>query len=164
MSHDELNAIFNQDINGVVGGGGSTNDTYRYATINGVRLALPTVNGTASLPNAINAEQPGTAYKDEGARTNGTSSSTYDELFAVWDAHNDKLYGRSGYNHTGVNVWNRNGVPAGWPAYDSYWSASRDAAAPDTHDYVSLSAGIRGNINAPEWAYKYVALQVLPPQ
>jgi transcriptional antiterminator Rof (Rho-off) len=53
-SHDVLDNLFNQDINGVVNttvanadGLFGTTDTYRYATLNGVHLALPTMNGNA---------------------------------------------------------------------------------------------------------------------
>jgi len=50
-THNVLDAIFNQDINGNVNpvrnvdNSFESTDTYRYATINGVSLALPTVGG-----------------------------------------------------------------------------------------------------------------------
>ncbi|MEI6029310.1 MAG: Ig-like domain-containing protein, partial [Betaproteobacteria bacterium] len=91
-THDVLDGIFNQDINGVVGGGGDTTDTYRYATINGVHLALPTAGGVTSPPYGaagINAYQPGTAVGSATA-SNGSNAenATYNDLLAVWDAYN----------------------------------------------------------------------------
>jgi hypothetical protein len=75
-THDVLDGIFNQDINGVVGGGGNTSDTYRYATINGVKLALPTAGGVTSSPygsGGIDSYQPGTAVGSATA-ANGSNA------------------------------------------------------------------------------------------
>jgi hypothetical protein len=101
VTHDVLDGIFNHDINGTVnttvanynGLFGTTND-YRYATINGVNLALPT-SGTG-LANETNWYY----LNDNG---------TYTDLAAVWDAHN------TGYKTSGT--------PTGWQAY-YYWSAT----------------------------------------
>ncbi|MDD2829061.1 MAG: hypothetical protein PHW18_05750 [Sulfuricurvum sp.] len=100
-NHDVLDALFNHDINGTVnttvanydGAYGTTND-YRYATINGVQVALPTT-GTG-LAN----ETSGYSLSDNGA---------YTDLTAIWDAFN------GGYIASGT--------PTGWPG-SNYWSAT----------------------------------------
>ena len=55
-THNVLDGLFNHDINGVTNtteanadGQYGTTDTYRYATINGVRLALPTSSNLVSI-------------------------------------------------------------------------------------------------------------------
>jgi hypothetical protein len=117
LTHDDLDGIFTYDINGVQGGDANTTDAYRYATINGVHLALPTANGGLALPRPLNEFgqtewQPNTNYTDydpEGSTwdrgfyypgpSNNTTSS-YNEFLAIWDAHNGE-----------AGNW---GVPNGW--------------------------------------------------
>ena len=148
-THDVLDGIFNQDINGVTGGGGNTTDTYRYATINGIKLALPTVGGVTSPPygsGGIDNYQPGTAVGSATA-ANGSNAvnATYDDLLAVWDA----------YNGTGTGVSYANGTPSGWQT-SYYWSATSSASG---HAYVHLFDGyVYGNSDGD---YYCVALQVL---
>jgi hypothetical protein len=147
-THDVLDGIFNQDINGVVGGGGNTSDTYRYATINGVHLALPTVGGVTSPPygsGGIDNYQPGTAVGSASA-ANGSNAvnATYDDLLAVWDA----------YNGTGTGT-GATGTPSGWQA-SSYWSATSSASG---HAGVYLDFG--GVLDYYDSLTSYVALQVL---
>ena len=134
-THDVLDGIFNQDITGATGGGGNTTDTYRYATINGVQLALPT-HGEASVTTGY---RPGTAVAD-GA----TSNATYNELLAIWDAYNGTSTG------TGSN-----GTPSGWQA-NYYWSATPSSYG---HAYAGLGNGYVGDSN--DTVSGYVALQVL---
>jgi hypothetical protein len=149
-THDVLDGIFNQDINGVVGGGGNTSDTYRYTTFNGLLLALPTVGGVISSPygsGGINAFQPGTAV---GSTTTANGSdavnATYNDLLAVWDA----------YNGTGTGTGlSSNLLPLGWRE-DNYWSATASDAG---HAFVNLRFGYVLNIN--DSSVTYVALQVL---
>ncbi len=148
ITHDVLDGIFNQDINGVVGGGGNTSDTYRYATINGVHLALPTAGGVTSPPygaGGLGSFQPGTAVGSATA-ANGSNAvnATYDDLLAVWDA----------YNGTGAGVSFADGTPSGWLA-NHYWSATPSASG---HAYVALTFGGVFDVNA---YVNYVALQVL---
>ena len=140
-THDVLDAIFNQDINGVIGGGGNTTDTYRYATINGVHLALPKFGSQAVLPTTQNyISSQGTSI---GAGSNATNN-TYDDLLAVWDA----------YNGTGTQT-NISGTPTGWQsAY--YWSSTTSNLG---HALVGLSTGYVWNY--PDTNNYYVALQVL---
>ena len=143
-----LDAIFNQDVNGLMGGGSHTNDTYRYATLNGVHVALPTVGGVTSPPYGalgINSYQPGSAV-GSATPANGSNAlnSTYDDLLAIWDAYNGA--------GTGVSI---DGTPPGWQPY-AYWSAT---SSTEGHPYVDMSGFVRdypiGNATA------YVALQVL---
>ena len=120
-----------------------TTDTYRFATINGVNLALPTANGGVAYPQGINAYQNGTSYTDAGLTTNGTTSS-FNDLLAVWDAYNGSGTG------TGIN-----GTPAGWQA-SLYWSATPSASG---HAVVGLSNG--SVYDGIDYNTVYVALQVL---
>ena len=82
-SHEVLDSMFTEDVNGVVGGGGNTSDTFRYATIGGVRLALPTADSgpwTFSLTQGkfvdwnANAWEQGLTHGGQ----NGTWTSTTD--------------------------------------------------------------------------------------
>jgi len=120
----------------VVGGDGNTTDTYRYATLNGVRLALPTAGG---------------AVTDSPYFANATSvvaaavNFSYDDLLAVWDAYN-------GFS-TSTFV---NGAPPGWQA-SNYWSATPSAAG---HAFVYMDLGAVSGI-FPDASTGYVALQVL---
>ena len=145
-THDLLDAIFNQDINGLIGGGGNTTDTYRYATINGVHLALPTYGaaisggGLAVPPQGIGQYQNGTAVGSVLSANN----STYNDFLAVWDAYNG--------TGTGLNI---SGVPTGW-ASSSFWSATPTSSG---HATVEMSTG--AVFNNPDSQIWYVAVQVL---
>jgi hypothetical protein len=141
VTHNDLDGIFIYDINGVLGGNGNTNDTYRYATINGTQLALPTYGSSASLPSTYSSiASPGT--------TNGSSSNsdntTYNDLLAIWDA----------YNQTGTSTFIP-GVPSGW-ATGYYWASS-----PSTLGHANVGMGYGTVWNSPDSEYNYVAVQVL---
>jgi hypothetical protein len=141
VTHNDLDGIFIYDINGVLGGNGNTNDTYRYATINGTQLALPTYGSSASLPSTYSfIASPGT--------TNGSSSNsdntTYNDLLAIWDA----------YNQTGTSTFIP-GVPSGW-ATGYYWASS-----PSTLGHANVNMGSGAVWNSPDSQYNYVAVQVL---
>ena len=99
-THDVLDAIFNTDIFGNLGSGNTT-DTYRYANLNGVQVALV----TSGVP-------AGTAQGFMLASTSisgATVNPTYDGLAAIWDGY---------------------GTPPGWALGTQnndgahYWSAS----------------------------------------
>jgi hypothetical protein len=154
-THDVLDSVFNRDSNGVVGGLNTT-DTYRYATINDVRLALPKQGGFASLPGLGGNENypPGTAVGSATA-ANGSNAenSLYDDLLAIWDA----------YNGTGTDT-NIKGTPSGWQA-SYYWSATSEGfngplnSGSPVHAYISLvNGGVGVNV---DHVTSYVALQVL---
>jgi hypothetical protein len=145
-THNVLDGIFTSTLSevnaGTTGTGADTTDLIRYATLNGVKVALPTANGGEAYPQGINAFQSGTSYSDAGASTNGTTG-TFNELLAIWDAYN------------GTGTWlNDDGTPSGWQA-DDYWSATPSASG---HAYVTLFGGAVGDSGA---GYGYVALQVL---
>ena len=151
VTHNTLDSLFNKDINGtsnstVANADGlfGTTETYRYATLNGVKVALPTANGGLAYPQGIGNFQNGTSYTDAGPSTNGTSSS-FDELLAIWDA----------YNGTGSAVGS-SGNPTGWWA-NNYWSATSSASG---HVFVNFGSGGVGDVS--DNFNTYVALQVLP--
>jgi hypothetical protein len=143
-THDVLDAIFNHDINGVTNttvpnadGLFGTTDTYRYATINGVQLALPTLGVTFTSTGFL----PGTSASGTGTVDN----PTYNDMLAIWDALNGTA--------TGTNIA---GLPPGWVS-SNYSSAT---TTPSGHAYFALANGnvstiIDSSSNA------YVALQVL---
>lgn len=150
-THNVLDGIFANDISGVANtsvtnydGNYGTTDTYRYATLNGVRVALPTANGGVAYPQGIDQYQNGTTYTDAGGTSNGTTSS-FNELLAIWDAYNGAETGPRG-----------NGTPSGWQ------SAYYGSATPSTYGHadVSLNFGyVYDNYN--DYDDHYVALQVL---
>ena len=145
-THDVLDGIFNKDINGVTNttvanadGNFGTTDIYRYATINGVKLALPTANGGMAFPQGIGAYQNGTVATGTGTANN----SSFDELLAIWDTHNGTGTG------TGMD-----GTPSAWQA-STYWSATPSASG---HASVFLEGYVN---NDRDDGLIYVALQVL---
>jgi flagellin len=139
----QLFEVFKEDVNGVVGA--STNNTYRYATLNGVRLALPTIGGSDSLPygpNGIGFLQPNTSV------VLNEVNNAYNDLLAIWDAY-------AAFNNaysSGYYGWN--GAPSGWHG-DSYISATPGNYMSAVRVYDGLS--FQGN-----WAAA-AALQVLNP-
>jgi hypothetical protein len=147
-SHNVLDGIFTSTLSevnaGTVGTGTDTTDSIRYATLNGVKVALPTANGGLDLN--FNQDQNGTSYTDAGAITNQTTSS-FNDLLAIWDA----------YNGTGT-MQISNGTPSGWnSAASPYWTATRSWG--EGHANVYLTSGYvlsDGDVNT-----GYVALQVL---
>jgi hypothetical protein len=145
-----LDDIFNKDINGnatntVTNADGliGTNETYRYATLNGVQVALPTYGGPV---NGSGNALPTGVYKNGTSASNNTTTDnpTYNDLLAIWDSQNGA--------GTSSNV---SGVPAGWQA-TGYWSATPSASG---HANVNLN---NGNVNDNnDNNNNYVALQVL---
>lgn len=139
----QLFAVFKEDVNGVVGA--STNNTYRYATLNGVRLALPTIGGSDSLPygpNGIGSLQPNTSV------VLNEVNNAYDDLLAIWDAYaTDSFVPERNYSAY-------NGKPPGWH-FDSYISATPGNYMSAVRIYDGLT--FQGN-----WAAT-AAIQVLNP-
>ncbi|MDP3252686.1 MAG: hypothetical protein Q8M77_12350 [Hydrogenophaga sp.] len=149
-THNFLDAIFQYDINGVletagnaVGAVGETDNTYRYANLNGVQVALPTYGSTLSGINADNLGYlNGTAIDNSPV---GEVNPTYDDLLAIWDAHNGAGTG------TGSS-----GIPAGWADY-YYLSAT-----PTAGGHAGLYPGNNSYVfDADENFNSYMALQVL---
>jgi hypothetical protein len=156
-THDVLDGIFKYDSTGGLnpGAGTNTTDTYRYATINGVHLALPTMNGGSAIPQGIGNPQNGTAYSFAGAANDpaANSNTTYDDLLAVWDAKN----GVGLLPSDEVAATYVDGTPSGWQP-GGYWSAT-PALDASSHAYIFLDSGkvwefVDGNGG-------YVAVQVL---
>jgi hypothetical protein len=155
FDHNTLDTLFNKDINGITNttvqnadGNFGTTDTYRYATINGVKVALPTMNGGLTYPQGIGNYQNGTSYTDDGPSSNGTSSS-FNELLAIWDAYNGM--GTNGTVPGSVVT----GTPPGW-ADSGYLSATPSASG---HAAISLYTGSVADITDDN--PRLVALQVL---
>ena len=134
---------------------GST-DTYRFGTINGVNLALPTIGGAiTSSPfgaNGVGFYQSGTAIGSATA-SNGSNviNSTYNDLLAVWDAYNG-----TSTNTPTSSSW-INGTPSNWKAEGYYyWSATPTTAG---HAGFNTSSGFVQTLA--DTTSSYVALQVL---
>jgi hypothetical protein len=149
VTHNVLDSLFQKDEAGnieasynAVGTVGRTDNTYRYATLNGVKVALPTYGSTLS---GINASPPNGFKNGTASSLNTTANNpTYDDLLAIWDS----------YNGTGLTS-GTSGLPAGWVA-DGYWSATPTASG---HAGVNLTAGYV--VDDSDTNFHYVALQVL---
>lgn len=118
MAMTDLLTIFNKNSS-YNSTGGSVNSTYRYGTLGGVRLAIPT------------------AWTDFGYRT-GTATSgsatntTFDGLPAIWDA----------FNGAGTDV-KVAGVPVNWASSGYYWAAEQSING--AHFQFGLFNGYRGS-------------------
>ena len=155
VNHDALDLIFTQDINGVTGGGGNTTEVYRYATLNGVKVALPTANGGVTPPGGINANNNGTAYEDttDGGASDANTSS-YNELLAIWDAFN----GTGTTSDPAINAWSNTTAPNAYSNASVLWSATPTSSG---HASVWFSSG--SVFDEVDNADGYnVVLQVLP--
>jgi hypothetical protein len=141
--HNTLDGIFKYDINGTLNpnAGTDTTETFRYATLNGVQVALPTygagVDGSGKATST--GDKAGTAVSDTT-----TDNPTYNDLLAIWDAHN----GAS--TSTGDS-----GVPAGWPA-GGYWSAT-----PSASGHAAVNLYLASVYDVTDDRNLHVALQVL---
>ena len=138
-THDVLDGIFKYDINGNLDTDSNTDNTYRYATLNGVKVALPTYGGA-------NATATDTGFKAGTAVSNNTTTDnpTYNDLLAIWDSYNGAT--------TETNIA---GVPSGWIAH-GYWSATTSTSG---HAGVGLYGGYVYDYY--DTIGNYVALQVL---
>jgi hypothetical protein len=152
--HNTLDAIFRYNVNGVletagnaVGAVGSTDNTYRYASINGVHVALPTYGGPMSgIYASPMGPSPGVPVYKNGTAVNGgaVNNATYDDLLAIWDAHNGSGTGTGGA-----------GTPAGW-SNGFLWSATPTASG---HAFVTNTGGAHDDPGHSSGGY--VALEVL---
>jgi hypothetical protein len=139
-SHNILDAIFKEDLAGVMNpvANTDTTDTYRYATINGIRLALPTVGGV--LPYR------GTSINSFGINV------VYDDLLAIWDSKN------------GIDSSEKKaGESVGWGEDDyKFWSSTLTST--NMHSDFTFYTLENNNIrttNTSDDASRYVVLQVL---
>nr|MCE2679896.1 cadherin repeat domain-containing protein [Burkholderiales bacterium] len=104
----------------------STNHTYRYAILNGVKLALPTYGG----PVDANDRLTSAGHLVPTAVSSGTvNNSTYNDLAAIWDAFN----GSSTTDNT-------DGLPTGW-ADNAYYLSATELNGRGTHAAVGLGTG-----------------------
>jgi VCBS repeat-containing protein len=159
VTHDVLDTIFKYDLNGAERPVGvtDTNDVYRYATINGVQVSLPTLNGNMSYPlTGVN-----TAAVGGGA----TNSSTYDELSAVWDNfpysptwYTDGVYWSAtkapGQYHDAISMADGSnyGTATGTADTNAWWVALQVVAAnaaPVLADTVLTLTGVSAGAAAP---------------
>jgi methionine-rich copper-binding protein CopC len=143
-----LSVFFNRDINGVLSPDGLASEVYRYSTVNGVKLALPTLGVATATPlTTTNVFFNGTSVGASPSATGtNAANTTYDGLLSVWDAYNG--------TGTGQNIY---GTPASWvtPTHNDFLTATRTESG---YAIFGLSSG-----NASQFAYSssYVALEVL---
>ena len=156
LSHTTLNTYFNQtleQLGSVSTTPGGTTDLVRYATINNVKLALPTYGGPldgtgkAAPLQGFNTSQNDTNYLVGSTTTSArdataNSNPTYNDMLAIWDG-----------NGTG-NV--HAGAPLNWNAYH-YWTATPTGS---TYVYIGMDSGYVVN-NEVVGGLKNIALQVL---
>lgn len=148
-SHDVLDTVFRYDSTLTAQNTGSdTTDTFRFASLNGVTVGLPTTGTSASNPydNSGTDFQNGTAIDNNPA---GEINPTYNDLLAIWDAHNG----------TGTAT-NSNGVPSLWLNTYAYASAS-PVITSYAHAYVSLYQGTVNYVVDTTARDLFVAVQVL---
>jgi hypothetical protein len=168
MSRFEINQIFNEDSNGEQGTG--TTDTVRFATLNGMHLALPTLGLSNPNTDLLALTQAGTAV---GSATKGVGDNTvntaYDDLLAIWDAYNGDQVSLQG-----VEYWQDpiGGLPLNWLDYGTgvYASATPSFVwGPDDltrHYTFMLGAGAPSEMydgTASEPNIAPVALQAFEP-
>ncbi len=111
---------------------------HRFAQINGVKLALPTIGDGSSFISSSGFRN-GTAVDNIPA---GENNPTYDDLLAIWDAHNGGGTSQGG-----------NGTPAGWQVV-GFWSAT---PATNGHARLYTGDGFIDDLNIQH----YAVLQVL---
>ncbi len=139
-NHDVLDTIFRYASDyTTLDSDSNTDDSYRYATLNGVKVALPVLGG--ALPSS------GSHYFSNGTAINSSSefNSSYDGFLAIWDA----------FNGSGLGT-NSNGTPSGWKV-DGYLSASLSSSG---HAIIGLDNGGVHDLSDSSHS-DYVALQVL---
>ena len=123
LNHDALDAIFRYDIRGNLDSDSNADNLFRYTTINGLMLALPSYGGPTAGNNA-------TLF---GAQADGGS---YEDLLAIWD---------------GLNNGGGNAVPRDWPTDSTYrWSATPTDLG---HAVVNLASGNVENRGDLDMAY-----------
>jgi hypothetical protein len=147
-----INAIFNQDVQGVANPNGldaKITEVYRYGTLYtdagaSLKVALPTIGGTV-----LGFTQATTIGNASSSLGSNESNSAYNDYSAIWDAYNGKST-----NQTLVS-----GVPPSWMS-GYYWSATPEGTKETSNQYLySLRNG--GSVLAPVSDQYYLALQVV---
>lgn len=144
FTHDELDAIFKYDENGNPRPDNlyDTNDTYRYAELEGYQVALPTY-GAASY-----GVQAGTVIDNDPA---GEDNPYYNDLVAIWDAFESKPDLANART-------DENGTPYGW-ATGEYWSSTPYTTDSSMHYSMDMTNGLGGTNG--DHDTNYVAVQVI---
>jgi len=116
-TNNVLDEIFKLNSSGQINPipGTGTTDTYRFANLNGVPLALPTSGGPMAatgfpVQGLFSGTTIGSAFAGTGSNAINIS---YTDLMAVWDAYNGTGTGQSTI-----------GTPSGWVSAP-YWSSTR---------------------------------------
>jgi hypothetical protein len=129
----------------------ATSDVYRYALMNGVKVALP----TSGVPSSVNPASDPTYYQPMGTIIgsdpnvgSNAINATYNDLLAIWDA----------YNGTSTSMRGA-ALPSSWQVAD-YFSSTPFPGGADYWD-VWMWDGGTGNHAGSGGAATYVALQVL---
>ncbi|NDD12343.1 MAG: hypothetical protein EB072_06790, partial [Betaproteobacteria bacterium] len=159
-----LGYIFNKDVNLFANPFGlNVDSTYRFALLNGVKVAIPTFGDSTLVEKpgttgnyvdweSVSAKQTTAVGSTVAASGSNAVNPAYDDLLAIWDAYNGTAIG------PGAGVA---GTPPGWRA-GLYISASR---IPDGHIALPLATGggvLAGSPWAQFWTgYSSVALEVL---
>lgn len=140
----EVYGLFKQNASGSVGS--ATDESNRFAVINGVKLALPRLGVGVSPSQGLLL---GTSVSDPQ-----TVNAAYDDLAAIWDAYNGSRAGTyPGMTGASTNA-DGSGVPPAWDN-GSYVSATPFSGS---YAYIRIYDGlIEPHAN---WAMN-VALQVL---
>ena len=161
-THDQLDLIFNEDINGGLNPAQDTTDTFRYATLNGIRVALPTYGGGLDGNGNVYVPTNGDSYGQAGTSIGSTRglfsyqvtdqiNLLYDDLWAISDAFN------------GTSVGNQapfpQDVPLDWKGPVSYWSST--PISQGMHIMVTLGHGV--SVAKEDFYNSNVALQVFSP-
>jgi ribonuclease PH len=141
--HSDVDPIFNKDINGNVHTG-ATNDTYRYATLNGVKVALPRFGATYTGDLPLN---PQYEQFNGTAATIGGTSIPYDDMMAIWDINN----GTSTAKY-------QTGLPSGWSGASWWMTASMSSFG---GNYV-VTSNMESAAPTGDYQISAIALQVLP--
>jgi hypothetical protein len=143
--HDVLDNlfVFQNDLATAKSVADTTND-HRFATLNGVKLALPTLGHAGETFSSNNNFFAGTEIDNSPP---GENNITYNDLLAVWDGHN-------GIQTTTQSI----GLPQGWQ------SASYATATPSSngHALFSFQSGFAND--ATDFNLHFMALQVLSLQ
>ncbi|MBF0255915.1 MAG: hypothetical protein HQL47_05515, partial [Gammaproteobacteria bacterium] len=126
---------------GNVNPGTNTTEIFRFATLNDIRLALPTL-GENPL---VTGFRPGTTVN-----SGETVNPTYDDLLAIWDAYNGSGTEKGSYEPNTYLY----GDPPGWGT-GVYWSATPSTAG---HAGVGFSYGMV--YDGPDNGIGYVALEL----
>ena len=185
VEHTTLSSIFTHNAAGQIENGGNAvgtegvmDDTFRFATINGVTIALPTLGTATSLNHPgydnllsntgsgdINQPLMSSTTVNDGTQTN----ADYNDLLAVWDAFNGNA--NHWYNQPGTPVSPVDGSGASSPtAYPTagmvfysaspIWAGDTDASSGYPYSESAALDFTTGRVINPPGTYDYGYLMV----